>query len=239
MHVHCSMLVVSLRACCLALALGLCAATPALAQARAEIENGNVVLVTGTTRKSLTSLGRDSEAILSPDQHWVIYTRSAAAAGGADDEAPVDCSALTAPDELRQVKADGSADQLLLRGQAGDEPSQSLCAFQGKQFASDGRTMYFLSPAWTTSNALHAFSFDTRTARYVMPANDFVVLSWCMGELKDALIAQQHRYFRFGGSFDWYWLFDAAGRTDLGPIGEFDSTAAIRAELDASGQCQG
>lgn len=239
MHVHCSMLVVSLRACCLALAFGLWAAAPAVAQTRAEIENGNVVVVTGTTRKTLTALGRDSEAILSPDGQWVVYTRSAHPPGGADDEAPADCSALTAPDELRQVKADGSADQLLLRGQPGGEPSQSLCAFQGKQFASDGRTMYFLSPAWTTSNALHAFSFETRTPRYVMPANDFLVLSWCAGELKDALIVQQHRYFRFGGSFDWYWLFDAAGRTDLGPVGEFDSTTAIRAELDASGQCQG
>lgn len=208
------------------------------ARLRVAVENGNVVLFTGNNRKTLTSQQRDSEAVISPDQQWVIYTRSAKPASkspGEDDSG--DCTALSAPDELRRVRIDGAGDELLIRGQAGSEPSQALCAFQNKQFSADGETLFFLSPAWATSSALHAFTLKSRTARYVMPANDFAILSWCTSDLKDSIVAQQHRYLRFGGSFDWYWLFDASGAKEIAPVGEFDSFEAVKADLDASGQC--
>jgi len=203
---------------------------------RVAVETGNIVLLTGGTRKTLTASGRDSEAVLAPDQHWVVYTRSAAPRQAAEDEAG-DCAGLSSPDELRRIRIDGSGDELLIRGRTGAEPDQALCRFQGKQFSSDGATLLFLSPAWATSSALHAFSMATRTARYVMPANDFAVLGWCTTDLKDAIVAQQHRYFRFGGSFDWYWLFDPTGAKELGPAGEFESFEALKTDLDASGQC--
>lgn len=205
---------------------------------RVVVEGGNIVLLKGSTRKSLTTSKRDSEAVLSPDGLWVVYTRSAKAVTGNPEDEAGDCASLSAPDELRRVRADGSGDELLIRGRAGSEPSQALCAFRNKQFTSSGTTIFFLSPAWTTSNALNAFDLDTRTARHIMPANDFGVLSWCTSDdLRDAIIAQQHRYFRFGGSYDWYWLFDPTGKKEISPVGEFADMEAVKSDLDASGQC--
>jgi hypothetical protein len=200
------------------------------------VEQGNVVLVAGKTRRTLTHLGRDSESVLSPDGAWVLYTRAARPVSDAEEYE--DCTARTAPDELRRIKTDGSGDEVLLRGQAGDAPEQALCGFHGKQFTSDGGTLYFLSPAWTTSSALHAFDMASRATRFVLPANDLLVLSWCTSDdLRDALVVQQHRYFRFGGGFDWYWLFERGGGKEVGPVGELESAEAVRSELDASGQC--
>jgi hypothetical protein len=225
----------------LASCIGLGTATgsvQAAADLRLAVEGGNIVLIRGTTRKTLTTQKRDGEAVLSPDRQWIVYTRAAQPIAAPGDDDAGDCASRKAPDELRRIKADGTGDELLVRGRAGAEPSQALCGFFNKQFSSDGATLYFLSPAWTTSSALHGFALGTRTARYLMPANDFVVLSWCTsGDLKDAIVAQQHRYFRFGGSYDWYWLFDKTGQTEVGPVGEFDSVEAIKSDLDASGQC--
>lgn len=200
------------------------------------VEGGNVVLTQGKAKKALTSLGRDSEAVLAPDGQWVVYTRAATPMAQAPEYD--DCAARPAPDELRRIRTDGSGDELLLAGRAGEKPEEAVCGFQSKQFTSEGGTLYFLSPAWTTSSALHAFDVKERRARYVMPANDLLVLSWCTADdLRDALIVQQHRYFRFGGSFDWYWLYERGGGKELGPVGEHESLGAVKSDLDASGQC--
>jgi hypothetical protein len=201
------------------------------------VENGNVVLITGSSRKILTSRGRDSEAAISPDGQWVVYTRAAKPASREDEDEAGDCSALSAPDELRRIRVDGNGDELVLRGRAGAKPEEALCGFRAKQFSSDGAVLFFLSPAWTTSSALHAVMLSSGATRFVIPANDFLILSWCGSDLKDAIVAQQHRYFRFGGSYDWYWLFDPSGGNELGPVGEFDTVEGLKADLDASGQC--
>jgi hypothetical protein len=226
----------------LLIAFALCAAPmPAFAGQQGSVvaENGNIVLMSGSARKMLTDKGLDSQPALTPDRQWVVYTRSVKPPPDPSDDALIDCASLSGADELRQVKVDGSEDQLLLRGRGGAEPSQAICGFHNKQFSSDGDTIYFLSPAWATSSGLHLYSRETQTARFVMPSNDYVVLSWCTSELRDAIISQQHRYFKFGGSFDWYWLFDPSGKTEVGPVGDFGSVEAIKSDVDASGQCQG
>jgi hypothetical protein len=208
------------------------------AQPQVSVEDGNVVVVSGDAKKALTRSTRDSEAVVSPDGQWVFYTRSASPVTGKPEDDAGDCASLSAPDEMRRVRVDGTGDELLLRGRAGGEPSQALCSFQSKQFTSDGNTVLFLSPAWTTSHALGSFDLKTRTARHIMPANDYAVLNWCTSkELHDALIVQQHRYLQFGGSYDWYWLYDPGGKKEIGPVGDFADIAAVKSDLDASGQC--
>jgi hypothetical protein len=76
----------------------------------------------------------------------------------------------------------------------------------------------------------------TKQQRFVLPATDLIVLSDCKGDHLDRLIVQQHRYFAFGGSFDWYWLYDAGGK-EISPVGEFANASAVLDDLAASGQC--
>lgn len=205
-----------------------------------EVEGGNIVLTKDGSRTTLTELGRDSEAVLSPDGEWVVYTRAAPSVQRSDDDEFPDCAALAQPDELRRIRTDGTDDTLLTTGRAGSEPTETLCGFFDKQFSADGATLYFLSPAWTTSAALHAMTLESKATRYILPANAYAVLGWCTAEaLKGAIAAEQHRYFELGGSYDWYWLFDATGAKEIGPVGEFDSVEDLKTFINDSGHCNG
>lgn len=225
------------------IALGLAgpvAAARAEPQLSVEVEGGNIVLTKDGSRTTLTDVGRDSEAVLSPDGAWVVYTRAAPSAERSDDDEFPDCAALPAPDELRRIRVDGTDDTLLITGGAGSEPTETLCGFFDKQFSADGTTLYFLSPAWTTSAALHALTLESKATRYILPANAYAVLTWCTSNtLKSAIVAEQHRYFELGGSYDWYWLFDASGTKEIGPVGEFDSVEDLRTFINDSGHCDG
>ena len=216
------------------LSMGARAETPSAV----EIDGGNVVLTKDGSRTQLTDQGRDREAVLSPDGQWVYFTRTAEAAQRSDDDEFPDCTALSSPDELRRIRVDGSDDTLLMTGRPGTEPKDALCGFFDKQFSADGTTLYFLSPAWTTSGALHAMTIDSKAVRYVIPANAYAVLSQCTSEeLAGAIVAEQHRYFVLGGSYDWYWLFDPGGTKEVGPVGEFDSVEDLKTFVNDSGQC--
>ena len=156
----------------------------------------------------------------------MVYTRQGRGRGVPGYDLGQFCVSTPRPDELRQVNVDGSDDRLLLDGRKGDGEAQ-LCDFRSKQFSSDGRRLYFLSPAWTTSGALHVYDMRTREDRFLQPANDLLVLNFCSGKYKDDVVVQSHRYFVFGGSYDWYWLYDPTGKKELGPLGHFDSPDAM------------
>ena len=185
--------------------------------ARAKVEAGNVFIVKNGHRRQLTKLGRDFDAALSPDGRFVVYTRGDRKPPPDD---PSECKTGAGADQLRRVDIDGSNDRLLVAAHGGAQPPQQLCRFEEKQFTSDGRKLFFLSPGWATSGALHVYDFADKSVRFVAPANALIVLNFCAGKHRDALVLNQHRYFLGGGSYDWYWLFDASGRKEIGPVAD-------------------
>jgi len=74
-----------------------------------------------------------------------------------------------------------------------------------------------VSPAWTTSGAVHVVNTTNGKERFVLAGNDLEVIH--SGEYRDHLLVSQHRYFVGGGSYDWYWLFRPDGE-EVGPVGE-------------------
>jgi hypothetical protein len=197
-----------------AFALVLSGIAAAQATAPRVLSEGNgIVLERDGSKKELTKSPQDVEPVLSPDGRLVYYTRRAA--GPRDEQF---CGPKA--DELRVVGIDGKDDKLVLSGHRGDPESQ-LCDFSNKQFSADGRRLYFLTPGWATSAALHMYDLRGAEERFLLPANDFLVLSFCANKYKDGLAVEQHRYFLLGGSYDWYWLFDSSGKKELGPLGEF------------------
>lgn len=205
--------------------------------AAVEAVDGNLYVVDGTQRRQLTALGRDADPVLTPDGKAIVFTRLGVASRTDADASPEACR--TPPDELKRIALDGSSETTLLTGRRGNAPEQMLCEFARKQFASDGRTLYFLSPAWPASAALHAVDIVTGAERYVLPANDVLVLSTCASPAyRDHLVVQQRRKFVFGGSFDWYWVFDPTGQREIGPIGEVDSVETILLQIEDSGSCR-
>jgi len=223
----------------LAMACGAAGAQqPRPAGQRVEIEGGNIILGNGRERRRLTNTGRDAEAVLSPDGTSVVFTRlGKARPAGSDADDPGTCEAPF--DALMRIGVDGRREETLLEGRGGDKPEEQLCGFSRKQFSSDGRSLYFLAPAWTTSAALHVYDLRGRQARFVRDANDVVVLSACDNrELRDHLLVMQHRYYVFGGSYDWYWLYDPAGRKEIGPVGEAEGAEAALKLVADSGRCE-
>jgi hypothetical protein len=181
---------------------------------------GNIFIARTDRATKLTASEMDVDPVLSPSGAFVVYTRQGRDRTRRDYEPDQFCPTEPRPDELRRVNVDGSDDRLLLKGRGGD-PDHQLCDFKSKQFSSDGRRLYFLSPAWATSDALHVYDLRAEEEQFLLPANDLLVLSFCANKYKNDLVVEQHRYFLFGGSYDWYWVYDPAGKKEIGPVGEF------------------
>ena len=207
----------------------------AFGAASVAVEDGNIILVQDGQRRQLTRSGKDAGPALSPDGKWVAFTRIG---NPASTGSQGDCKSGPQADELRRIRVDGTGEELLVRGQEGKEPKQAICDFGRKQFTSDGRYIYFLSPAWAVSAALHRYDTRTKALTFVMDANDVLVLNDCKKpENRDNLVVNQHRYFVVAGSYDWYWLFDSSGKKEKGPVGEYDGEQAVREAIAASGLC--
>ena len=181
---------------------------------------GSIFIERGGGTTKLTASEMDIDPVLSPNGAFVVYTRQGRGRSRRHYEPHQFCPTEPRPDELRRINVDGSNDRLLLKGRGGG-PEHQLCDFKSKQFSSDGRRLYFLMPAWATSDALHMFDMPAGEENFLLPANDVLVLSFCRSKYKDHLIVLSHRYFLFGRSYDWYWLYDPTGKKELGPLGEF------------------
>jgi len=140
---------------------------------------------------------------------------------------PVMCRSGVAADQLRRINVDGTGDEILTVGHPGREQQEQICEFGQKRFTSDGCLLFFLSPAWVTSAALHGFDFKRHNVKYVAPANNVTVLNFCKGQHRDQLILQQHRYFMAGGSYDWFWLYDRTGAAQIGPFRDENAESSI------------
>jgi len=219
----------------LAVMSALLASSAASGETSVAVKDGNIVVVQDGRERQLTRSGKDASPALSPDGKWVAFTR---VGNPASTGSQGDCKSGVEADELRRIQIDGSGEELLVRGKAGTEPKQSICDFSRKQFTSDGRYLYFLSPAWAVSAALHRYDTRTKALAFVMDANDVIVLNDCKKpENRDGLVVNRHRYFVVAGSYDWYWLFDSTGKKEKGPVGEYDGEQAVRDAIATAGLC--
>jgi WD40 repeat protein len=199
-----------------------CAAQTQNAAAHVYSDAGNVYIARNGAKTKLTQSEMDVDPVLAPNGDYVVYTRQGRGRTVHGYDSSQVCSTQPRPDELRRINVDGSGDKLLLKGRKGGAERQ-LCDFRQKQFSSDGRRLYFLTPGSATSGALHVYDIRSGDERFVTPANDLLVLNFCPNKYKDDLVVLQRRDLRLGGSYDWYWLYDPTGQRELGPLGPFDT----------------
>jgi dipeptidyl aminopeptidase/acylaminoacyl peptidase len=176
------------------------------------VKDGNIQFAdkSGQTT-AITTGGRDSEPLLAPDGKWVAFVRKVDGKKIATGSDEVD------PSELWQVRTDGKEASLLVKCRPAEKPESLIAAFENLQFSTNGKLLYFVTPAWATSGAVHVVDTTNRKERYLFPGNDLKVAT--SGEYKDCLLVQQHRYFIGGGSYDWFWLLRPDGK-EIGPVGE-------------------
>ncbi|MBI1214063.1 MAG: hypothetical protein GC190_21585 [Alphaproteobacteria bacterium] len=203
-------------AACVAFACLATHSARAAERASVSVVNGNIVLTAAGKEVQLTSSGQDLDPVLSPNGSLVVFTRKLST------PATKTCdTTVTERRELWVIGSDKSNPRKLLASRDSVDPKNTLCDFMHKAFNSDGRKVLFETPAWATSSALHEYDLTTNRQRYLLPSNGFAILKDCdTREYRDHLVVSQHRYFVFGGSYDWYWLYSPDGKRELGAIGD-------------------
>jgi len=184
------------------------------------VKEGNIQFTDKSGKTTaLTSGGRDSSPLLAPDGKWVAFVRKVDGKKIATGSDEVD------PTELWQVRVDGKEPSRLVRCRDSEKMESIVGAFENLQFSANGKLLYFVTPAWATSGAVHVVGTTNGKERYLFPGNDLKIVP--AGEYKDCLLVKQHRYFVGSGSYDWYWLLKPDGK-EVGPVGEdtsnFDAT---------------
>lgn len=193
------------------LTVGLGLSVSAFAQS-VSVKDGNIQFTDNSGKTTaLTSSGRDSNPILAPDGKWVAFVRKV------DGKKIATGSDEVEPSELWQVRVDGKEPSLLLKCRESEKVEALIAAFDSLQFSTNGKLLYFVTPAWATTGAVHVVDTTNRKERYLFPGNDLKIVG--PGEYKDCLLVQQHRYFIGGGSYDWFWLVRPDGK-EIGPVGE-------------------
>lgn len=181
------------------------------AERSGSVKAGNIFLTENGQPRPLTSSGHDSSPALFPDGKWVVFVRALPGKKIQTSTDEVEAS------ELWQIGANGKEPTLLVRCRGSEKMENVIAGFDSLQFSSDGRLVYFVTPAWVTSGSVHVVDTTNGKERFVIAGNDLTVLH--SGEYRDHLLLAQHRYFLGGGSFDWYWLFRPDGK-EVGPVGE-------------------
>ena len=167
------------------------------------VSAGNIVYHTGGgSAHKISNGGLDSMPAISPDGRWVVFVRQTP---GDTVNTSLGWEQRT---ELWIVRSDGSNAKRLLRGREGTSPETSLARLENPAFSVDGRTVYFGSTGWVTSDALHAVDVATGRERFVCAANGFELLT--RGQYRGDIMVGQHRY-KAEGSYDGTWIVSPRG----------------------------
>ena len=186
--------------------------------AKTFVKSGNIYFIQDNNQTiQLTSAGLAHAPILSPDKKSIAFIKVGT------DPMPEQCRNFadtnsTYGKQIWIIDVEHKKERLLVNYNfACAKPMEMIIAPRHLTFSPDSKTLYFLTYAWTTSNALHAVNIVDAKQRYLLPANSLAVST--DEEDKGNLILNQHRYFIGGGSYDWYWLFTPEGK-EIGPLGE-------------------
>jgi len=162
----------------------------------------------------LTSGGKNSASVLSPNGKWIAYVKRS------KNIMPIDCAHSVNlnsqyANELWVIDLSNRTQQLLVKNNFScDDPKKMIVDPKNLQFSPDNKTLYFQTTAWETSDAIHAVTVSTGSLRFVTDGNQYHVIQ--TGKYRGDLIANQYRYhFKDdmpSSSDHWDWLFTPAGK---------------------------
>ena len=169
----------------------------------------------------LTSLGKDRDPLISPDGNKLVFIRKsdrkAYLAIGDESDYIINGGSILA-DQIWMIHLATMKEQNLVMDHDfhNAEDMENIIAFISDLcFTLDSKRLYFLTPCWATTSALHVVMLDTLKEKFVCPAGSVEVVQG--GEYRGHLVVSKHKYFIGGGSYDWYWLLTPEGK-EVGPI---------------------
>jgi hypothetical protein len=175
----------------------------------------------------LTQTGRDREPKLHPDGKTVYFVRSFEGEFKGEQFMPLDGKGPEdgiLKEELWKVDINGKNLQMLFQNThwAIDHPSgYALASLDNIQFSPKGDKVYSETAEWVTSNALNVMDVNGKNRKMLGAGNSTKIVKSTMDSEKDYsgyIVTNQHRYGLFGGSYDWYWLYDPEWK-EIGLLG--------------------
>jgi dipeptidyl aminopeptidase/acylaminoacyl peptidase len=181
-------------------------------------KNKHIYYFDGKTQVQLTKIGSNHDPVLSPDGRKVLFTRKSDQKAVIPSEGDGFADPETGLSDQLWIMDIKSLDKKLLVSELPwpkerqDIETEKLFPWIGEaQFSLDGKSVYFLVPVWMTSSALYVVpSNGEGVARYIISSNYLEVIE--RGEYKGNLILSQHRYFLYGGSYDWCYIYTPEGK---------------------------
>lgn len=146
-----------------------------------------------------TSSGTPVEHVVAPGGNIVYYIMST----------PGNDSTGQPKLEIEAGMNGNSSFNILLTSSPSDDPKQNLEGFSKLSLSPDGKTLYFQTSAWVTSDAIHSLDIATKKVSYVTDGEIACVV--LAGQYQGDLIVQQHKYFVQGGSYDDLYLYEPTG----------------------------
>jgi dipeptidyl aminopeptidase/acylaminoacyl peptidase len=176
--------------------------------ASVQINKGDVYYVADNGKvRQLTTSGVDRSPQLSPDGKTIVFVRS-----------EFDVSAPDyIPSNIWSMDTSGNNQRVLVNAHAASIPEDNLSGLDMPTFAPDGKLIYFISAAWTTSGAVHVLDVRIGKTWFLSPGNTLKMVPW--GKYAGNLIVSKHKYFAGGGAYDFYWLISPTGE-EIMPIGD-------------------
>ena len=178
-------------------------------------------------RLQLTDSGRDQEPALHPDGKWVYFVRSFEGHFVDEQFYPIEGKEPKdgmLKEELWRINVDGSNSKMLYQNTTAaiDHSSGYAYASLGNiQMSPKGDRIYFETAQWVTSAALHVMDPDGSNEKMLGGGNETkIILSTRIDSDKyeGYIVTNQHRHYLFGGSYNWYWLYDPDWN-EIGPLG--------------------
>ncbi|MBI4388954.1 MAG: PD40 domain-containing protein [Nitrospinae bacterium] len=150
-------------------------------------KDGNIFLKAKGKPTQLTNTGRDYDPALSPDGRWVAFSREIE---GKAEECKKKDEWICATDRLWIVDLETRSERLLLEPREDAREMKNVIAeFGNKTFSPDSKTIYFDTPAWAVSHAIHAVDIDGKNERFITPGSLVRVVKEPLSpEIKDYLV---------------------------------------------------
>lgn len=197
-------------------------------------EKGNIFIQVENKAIQLTTTGLDHEPVRSPDEKWVAFSKKIE--GKVKHCSKVD-QWICATDQLWIINLETKTERMLVEPlEDAADMREVIGSFEYKTFSPDSKTIFFLTPAWATSSAIHAVEINGDNERFITAGNSLkIIKSIHIQELVGHLIVHKHKYYP-GGSYDFYWLISPKGE-ELRPLGEDTSyfTETYRVEYMEDG----
>lgn len=140
-------------------------------------EGRNIYLKVAYKVTQLTTTGQDDRPILSPNGRWVAFSREIE--GKVKQCSERDDLRACPSKQLWIFDLKTQSERMLLEPRLDVPPKRKkdvIYQFNDKEFSPDSKTIYFTTPTWVTSDAIHAVDIDGNNERYVMHGYTFQVV---------------------------------------------------------------